>query len=89
MSTWGMFVRVTGGISLAEGSFCAPEVEGYGRRPVRVIGGWSKVAMASDDYNQYVPNSKTAQKCHDLRTIVADLCYCISTLCRRVQDTAD
>ena len=82
-------MRVTGGMSLAEGSFCALEADGYGRSPVRVIGGWSKVAMASNDRNQYVPKSKTAKKWHDLRTIVAGLCYCISTLCRRVQDSAD
>lgn len=41
-----MFVRVTGGMSLAEGSFCALGPEACGRRPVRTIGGCRRVAMA-------------------------------------------
>ena len=38
-STWGMFVKVTGGMSLAEGSFCGLGPEACDRRPVRMIGG--------------------------------------------------
>lgn len=41
-----MFVRVTGGISLAEGSFCALGGDVCCRRPVRTIGGWRRVAIA-------------------------------------------
>ena len=38
-STCGMFVKVTGGMSLAEGSFCALGPEVCGKRPVLTIGG--------------------------------------------------
>lgn len=41
-----MFVRVTGGMSLFEGSFCALGPAACGTRPVRTIGGWRRVAMA-------------------------------------------
>lgn len=84
-----MFVRVTGGISLAEGSFCVLGPETFGRRPVRESGGWSRVAMASKGEDQYVLRNKTAQELHSAQTIVARLGYRISTLCRRVQDSAD
>lgn len=52
-STWGMFVKVTGGMSLVEGSFCALGPEPCGRRPVRTIGGWRRVAIASNGRIQY------------------------------------
>ena len=37
---------MTGGISLAEGSFCVLDPEACGRRPVRIMGGWRRVAIA-------------------------------------------
>ena len=47
-STWGMFVNVTGGMSLADGSFCALGPEACGKRLVLTIGGWRRVAIASN-----------------------------------------
>lgn len=49
LSTWVMFVRVTGGISLAVGGLCALEAgaETWGRRPVRTMGGCSNVEIAT------------------------------------------
>lgn len=38
-STCGMFVKVTGGMSLAEGSFCGLGPEACDGRPVRITGG--------------------------------------------------
>ncbi len=42
----GMFVNVTGGMSLEVGSFSELGAAAYGIRPVRTIGGCRSVAMA-------------------------------------------
>jgi hypothetical protein len=41
-----MFVSVTGGISFADGVLGIVGVPGGGNRPLRTIGGWSRVEMA-------------------------------------------
>lgn len=45
-----MFVRVTGGMSRAVGGLCALDAgaEVWGTKPVRTIGGWRSVDMATD-----------------------------------------
>lgn len=60
-----MFVRVTGGMSLAEGSFCALGPEACDRRPVRTIGGCRRVAMASHSRDQYLFANVTNQELHE------------------------
>jgi len=43
-----MLVRATGGMSRVVGALCAADAgnDVCGRRPVRTIGGWSRVDMA-------------------------------------------
>ena len=47
-STWGMLVRVTGGMSLVDGAFGVIGPVVCGKSPVRTMGGWIKVAIATE-----------------------------------------
>ena len=57
-----MLVRVTGGMSLVEGIFCALGPAACGARLVRTIGGWRRVAIASNSRDQYEHNHLTNQE---------------------------
>ena len=46
VSTWGILVRVTGGLSFVDGGFGVPGPVVCGRSPVRTIGGCNKVEIA-------------------------------------------
>ena len=71
-STGVMFVRVTGGISRDDGGlYPVAAAEACGVKPVRTIGGWRRVEIATDETGQQLSRLILA---HIQYTILSRLC---------------
>ena len=60
-----MLVKATGGMSLAEGSFCALGPDPGDGIPVRTTGGWRRVAIAVAKTHQSLNHREIAFDLHE------------------------